>query len=134
MRVRAGQNRRMGFVLEFGDSEVRDVVADVDVLRVRFAAASVRDADGERGWLASVVLTLASGAFTGDLTHAIGRIAEARVRNAGRDVLRLALPSTLAGDLELSLRFANGTQLAARGQALALTAADDARFTPDLSC
>ena len=124
----------MSFALEFHDSEVRDVVADGDVVRVRFSAACVHGADRERGWLPSVVLTLARATLDGDTAHTVGKLVEGGVRHDGRTATLLALPGMLAGDIELALRFANGTQLAAHGHTLTLTVADDARFAPDLAC
>jgi hypothetical protein len=124
----------MRYALEFPDSEVRGVAADGGALRLDFSAAAVRDADGERGWLPSVRLVLDGAAPAGDLAHAFGKIAEGALRHDGRTIARPALPATLAGDLELTLRFANGTLLAAHGRMLTLAVADDARFAPDLSC
>ena len=124
----------MSFALEFPDSEVRDVVADAAGVRVRFSAASVRNAQGGHGWLTAVVLTLADATLAGDATHAFGKIAEGRLRHDGTALPRLALPATLAGELELSLRLTNGTSLAVRATALAAAAAPDAVFTEDLSC
>ena len=124
----------MSFTLEFPDSELRDIVADGAVVRLRFSAAAVRDADGERGWLPAVLLTLSDATLAGDAAHAFGKIAEGGVRLNGGLVARLELPATLAGELELALRFANGTHLTARGRALSLSVADHARFAPDLSC
>ena len=124
----------MSFTLEFHDSEVRDVVADGDAVRIRFSAALVHGADRERGWLPSVVLTLAPATLVGDTAHAVGKIGDGGVRQDGCMLSRLALPGTLAGELELTLRFANGTPLAVRGRALTLSVADDARFAQDLSC
>ena len=124
----------MSFALEFNDSEVRDVVADGADVRIRFAAATVRDDDGARGWLTTTALTLAAATLSGDAAHAFGKITEGRLRHDGADVARLPLPATLAGDLELSLRLANGTTLSVRAAGLTLAAAPDAVFTPDFSC
>ena len=126
----------MSFALEFPDSEIRDVVADGGALRVRFSAAAVRRADGDRGWLtsATLTLTLAAATLAGDAPHAFGKITEGRLRRDGVAVTPLPLPATLAGDLELSLRFANGTSLSIRATALTLAVAPDAVFTEDLSC
>ena len=124
----------MSFTLEFPDSEVRDVVADADAVRVRFSAASVRNAQGERGWLTSTVLALADAALVGDAPHAFGKIIEGRLRHDGVAVGRLPLPATLAGELELSLRFANGTSLSMRAATLTLATAHGAIFTEDLAC
>ncbi|MFL6697700.1 MAG: hypothetical protein ACJ8GJ_11075 [Vitreoscilla sp.] len=124
----------MRFALEFHDSEIRDVLATTAALRVRFAAACVRDPHGNRGWLTGVTLALADATLAGDPAHALGRLSEGRLRQDGRDVVRPALPGTLTGALELTLRFANGTLLTAHGRSLASTLSDDARFTEDLSC
>ena len=124
----------MRFAFEFHDSEVRDVVVDGDAVHVRFAAASVRDDQGRRGWLPSVRLTLTDATLQGDARHAFGKLVEGRLDLDGQPVKPLALPATLAGDLDLALRFANGTALALRGRNLAASVADDARFAEDLSC
>jgi len=124
----------MRFALDFHDSEVRDVVADGDAVHVRFAAASVRDDQGRRGWLASVRLTLTGATLSGDARHAFGKLVEGRLERGGQLVLPLPVPDTLAGDLGLALRFANGTALTLRGRTLAASVADDARFAEDLSC
>jgi hypothetical protein len=124
----------MSFTLEFHDSEVRDVVADGGGVRVRFSAASVRGADGLRGWLTSVVLTLADAPLAGGTPGAFGKITEGRLRQEGVAVTRLPLPARLAGALELSLRFASGSSLSVRAAALTLAAAPDAVFTEDHSC
>ena len=125
----------MRFALEFHDSEVRDVTLEDGVARVRFAAASVRTVDGARGWLPGVVLALSEATVAGDDTPlAFGRLAEGRLRHDDRDIPRPALPDTLAGHLELTLRFANGTLSTLRGGSLALRVTDDAAFKEDLSC
>ena len=124
----------MRFALEFHDSEVRDVTLEDGVARVRFAAASVRAPDGARGWLPGVVLALSEATQAGDAPHAFGRLAEGRLRHDDRDIPRLALPGTLSGRLELTLRFANGTLLTLRGRTLAPSLPDDALFKEDLSC
>ena len=124
----------MSFALEFHDSEVRDVVTDGAEVRVRFAAASARDANGERGWLTSVTLALSDATLPGDTAHAFGKLVEGHLRRDGRDIGCPAIPLALSGQIELTLRFANGTQLTARGRSLVLSVADDARFAEDLSC
>ena len=124
----------MSFALEFPDSEIRDVVVEGAAVRLRFAAAAVRNDAGERGWLTSVQLEFTGAMVQGDTTHAFGKIAQARLRHGDRGVAPLAVPGTLTRDLELALRLANGTQFVVRGDALAASIADGARFTPDLSC
>ena len=124
----------MSFALEFPDSEVRDVVVEGAAVRLRFSAAAVRNDAGERGWLTSVQLEFTGAMAHGDTMHAFGKISQAVLRHGDRGVARLALPGTLANDLELALRLANGTQFVVRGDALEASVADGARFTPDLSC
>ena len=124
----------MSFALEFHDSEVRDVVAGGGEVCIRFAAASARNSNGERGWLPSVTLALSDATLAGDTAHAFGKLAEGRLRHEGRDIGRPAIPLALAGEIELTLRFANGTQLTAHSRSLALSAVDSARFADDLSC
>jgi len=124
----------MSHVLEFQDSEVLDVVADGATVRLRLSAAAVVDDSGQRGWLGPVRLELDGATLQGDPTHAFGKVAEGRLRHDGRDLARLALPGTLVGAVELTLRLANGTRLVVQGRALAAGVADDARFTEDASC
>jgi hypothetical protein len=124
----------MSFALEFHDSEVRRVAADGDTLRIEFSAAAVRGPGTAHGWLPTVVATLSQAAWTGDATQAFGKLSDGNLQVAGTRVPRPALPSALTGAIALTLRFANGTVLAAHGRALALTHADDAHLAEDLSC
>ena len=128
------QNRRMRFVLEFHGSELRDVMADGSSVRLRFAAAAVRNEAGERGWLSTVQVDLQDATLRGDTAYAFGKITDGRLRQDGRDIARVGIPGTLNGELELSLRLANGTQVVARGRTLEASVGADARFSPDLSC
>lgn len=124
----------MSFALEFSDSEILDIVAEPAGLRVRLAAAAVRDAGARRGWIPSVQLTLADATVTGDLRHAFGKITDGQLRHDSKEVALLALPCMLSGRLALSLRLANGSSLEAQARALTATFDGEARFTPDLSC
>jgi hypothetical protein len=124
----------MSHALAFHDSELRDVTLDAGTARLRFAAASVVDVDGQRGWLPGVELVLTGATLQGDAAHSFGKITEGRLRLDGQPVARPTLPGTLAGDIALDLRCANGSAVALRGRTLVLAVADDARFTPDLSC
>jgi len=124
---------RMTFTIEFADSELRDVVAEGAAVRLRFAAAAVRDEAGERGWLASVQVEMSGASLHGDTAQAFGRVAEGALRCDGTAV-RLSVPGHLSGDIDLALRLAHGTQLVVRGSALVASVAEGARFAPDLSC
>ena len=84
----------MRFPLEFPDSELRDVVADGGVVRLRLAAATVRDDGGERGWLASVQLEFSNAALQGDATHAFGKITQGTLRQGIRAIAPLQVPGT----------------------------------------
>lgn len=124
----------MPLTLDFHDSEILDITAQGALLRVRFAAASVSDAEGRHGWIPTVQLALADATEAEDVRHAFGKITEGRLRHDGREVGRLALPVTLDGAIELDLRLANGSSLALQARALTATFDAAARFTEDLSC
>ena len=124
----------MRFALEFHDSELRDVVREGTLVRLRLAASAVRNEAGERGWLASVTLEMTAATLQGDITHAFGKITRAGLRQDTRSLRSLDVPGRLTGDVELALHLANGTQFVVRGHTLASSVADDARFTEDLSC
>ena len=129
----------MRYTLEFADSELRDVVREGALVRLRLAAAAVRDKAGERGWLTGVTLEMSAASLHGDAAHAFGRIAEVGLQHDQRLLRRIDVPGTLAaarhgGIVTLALRLSNGAQFVVEGHALEATLADDARFTPDLSC
>ena len=56
----------MRYTLEFADSELRDVVHEGTLVRLRLAAASARDETGERGWLTGVSLEMSIASLHGD--------------------------------------------------------------------
>jgi hypothetical protein len=129
----------MRYTLEFADSELRDVAREGALVRLRLAAASVRNEAGERGWLTGVTLEMSAARLHGDTAHAFGRIAEVGLHHGQRLLRRTDLPGALAAAREgevvtLALRLSNGTQFVVAGQVLEATLAADARFTPDLSC
>jgi len=122
------QNRPMPYTLAWPGSELRDLTLDGDGARLRLSAASVQG-----GWLSNVTLVLADATVQGEASQAFGRIAAGRLRVDGRD-LALQLPQQATGAIELDLRLANGAQVVVQAAALAARAADDTRFTEDLSC
>jgi len=135
----SGRIGRMRYTLEFADSELRAVVREGALVRLRLAAASVRDEAGERGWLTGVTLEMSAAGLQGDTTHAFGRIAEAGLQHDQRLLRRMDVPGTLTAArpgevVTLALRLSNGTQFVVDGHRLDAVLADDARFTPDLSC
>jgi hypothetical protein len=137
-RAPCGRIDRMRYTLEFADSELRDVMHEGALVRLRLAAAAVRDEAGERGWLTGVSLEMSAASLHGDAAHAFGRIAEVGLQHDQRLLRRIDVPGTLAaaqgGIVALALRLSNGTQFVVEGPALEATLADDARFTLDLSC
>jgi len=135
----SGRIDRMPFALVFHDSELRDVVCEGALVRLRLAAAAVRNAAGERGWLTGVSLEMTAATCLGDAAHAFGRIAAGGLNDGHRPLRGMEVPGTLTARREgeyvtLAVRLANGTQLVVSGYRLEATLADDARFADDLSC
>ena len=129
----------MRFTLEFADSELRDIVRDGALVRLRLAAAAVRDEAGERGWLTGVTLEMSVATLHGDTAHAFGRVAEVSLSDGPRLLRSMRVPGVLTAAREgevvtLALRLANGTQFLTSGYRLEATLAADARFKEDLSC
>jgi hypothetical protein len=129
----------MRFTLEFADSELRDVTREGALVRLRLAAAAVRNEAGERGWLTGVTLEMTAATLHGDTAHAFGRIAEVGLQDGHRLLRSMEVPGALTATREgeivvLALRLANGTQFVINGDRLAARLADDARFAEDLSC
>jgi hypothetical protein len=129
----------MRFTLEFADSELRDIVREGALVRLRLAAAAVRHEAGGRGWLTGVTLEMTAATVHGDTAHAFGRIAEAGLQHGSRLLRRMDVPGALAAAREgevvvLALRLANGTRLAIDGDRLEAMLRDDVRFTEDMSC
>jgi hypothetical protein len=129
----------MRFTLDFADSELRDVAREGALVRLRFAAASVRNEAGQHGWLSGVTLEMSAASLHGDTQLAFGRIAEVALGDAARLLRRMDVPGVLDAPREgevvsLAVRLANGTQFIASGYRLEARLADDARFAEDLSC
>ena len=129
----------MHYTLEFADSELRAVAREGTLVRLRLAAACVRDEAGERGWLTGVTLEMSAAGLRGDAAQAFGRITEGGLQHDQRLLRRIDVPGALAAPgpddvVTLALRLGNGTQFAVDGQRLQALLADDARFTADLSC
>jgi hypothetical protein len=127
------------YTLELADSELRDVIREGALARLRLSAAAVRDEAGERGWLTGVSLEMSAASLHGDAAHAFGRIAEAGLSTGAGLLRRMDLPGMLAAPgadevVTLAVRLANGAQFVVAGHRLDARLAGDARFTPDLSC
>jgi len=124
----------------FADSEVATVVADGDVLRVRFAAAHVAEPDdtafsGERqGHVACVVLACRGGPWPAALDGLVGRLAEGRVSVRGEWLAGLPLPMELPEASRLELRFANRAELAVAVTGVSLISPHDAAFAESFAC
>jgi hypothetical protein len=117
-----------GAKLVLAESEVSAVALEGGALRVRFAAARVAG-----GWLNGLELVVEAATGANTIAGTPGRVVEARAIVDGR-VPALAIPSRTIGDVTLSLRFANGLALEARGDALVLALRADARFAEDFAC
>ena len=129
----------MRFALEFPDSELRDVVREGALVRLRLAAGAVRNEAGERGWLTGVTLEMTAATFHGDTSHTFGRIAEVDLQDGPRLLGGMEVPGALTAAREgevvlLAVRLANGAQFVTTGYRLEATVADDALFKEDLSC
>ncbi len=129
----------MSLILEFADSELRDVMREGALVRLRLAAAAVRDEAGEQGWLTGVTLEMSAAHLHGDVAQAFGRIAEVGLSHGPQLLRRMDLPGSLAAAREgeavtLAVRLANGTRFVVSGHRLAATMAPDARLTENLSC
>jgi hypothetical protein len=119
---------RPGATLVLAESEVSAVALEGGALRVRFAAARVAG-----GWMNGLELVVEGATGARTIAGTPGRVVEARATVDGR-LPALAIPSRTVGDIALSLRFANGLELEARGDALVLSPAADARFAEDFAC
>ncbi len=129
----------MRFALDLQDSELRGVTREGALVRLRLAAAAVRNEAGERGWLAGVTLEMTAATFDGDASQAFGKIAEVGLHQGDRLLRGMEVPGTLAAAREgevvtLALRLADGTRFVTSGDRLDATLADGARFTEDMSC
>ena len=129
----------MRFTLDFAGSELRDVVREGALVRLRFAAAAVRNEAGQHGWLTGVSLEMSAAALHGDTDHAFGKIANVGLSAGSRLLRGMDVPGALTAaregeDIGLAVRLANGTQFTTSGYSLEARIADDARFTEDLSC
>jgi len=124
----------------FADSEVAAVVAEGDVLRVRFAAANVSEPDatafsGERqGFVAGVELVCRGGPWPGGLDGLAGRLAEGRVRVPGASLAQLPLPGELGEASRLELRFAQRGEFAAAVTSVSLISPHDAALAESFAC
>jgi hypothetical protein len=129
----------MRFTLELADSELRDIVREGALARLRLSAAAARNEADERGWLTGVTLEMTAATVHGDTAHAFGKIAEADLGHGPRLPGRMDVPGALTAAREgeivtLALRLANGAHVVIAGWRLEAKLADDARFTEDLSC
>jgi hypothetical protein len=129
----------MRFILDFADSELRDVVREGALVRLRFAAAAVRNEAGQHGWLTGVTLEMSAASLHGDTGLAFGKIAEVGLGDGPRLLRRMDVPGVLVAPREgevvsLAVRLANGTQFITSGYRLEAQLAADARFAEDLSC
>jgi hypothetical protein len=97
------------------DSEVANVRHGGDRVSVHFSAASARTLAAHAGsppsvwgYALGVVLELDQTHVQHCDPHAMGRVAEGRLRTASQSLALLPLPGEALGEVALLLRFANG--------------------------
>ncbi|MEK9952065.1 MAG: hypothetical protein VW687_07895 [Curvibacter sp.] len=102
------------WALDFADSQIgRAEQAGPDV-RLVLSSAHVHpmsvDAAGQ-GYLSPLVLMFRNARCSGELAHALGRVAAGELRVGGQTLRVLRLPFEVAGPLRCHLALANGTVL-----------------------
>ncbi len=126
-------------LLEWGDSEVREVLRIDRGLCIRFSAAAVvqvTQASGAmtRGFARNVeLLVLAASAHTPQPEH-IGRIAHGRLALSGRWLAQIPIPHRADEAVTLDIVFANHETLAVTGVGLECRFAGEPNFAESLSC
>lgn len=118
--------------VDLADAEVARV--DVDGTRLIVAFAVIGVAGPGSDYLSAVELVLTELRALRLDPGCLGRVAEAELRIDGARTAPLALPSTQAGPVTLTLHFANGAALRAEGLALQVTAGPDSKRLEHLHC
>ncbi|HIV72288.1 MAG TPA: hypothetical protein H9903_15235 [Candidatus Aquabacterium excrementipullorum] len=130
----------MTMFLAWQGSEVRQVEAIGDALLVRFSAASARRGatdhfgHGDEGFLASLTVVFTTAHAQGDLSSAIGSLAEGVLLHEGQSHRHLALPFSLADGVEAELVFRNGTVLQIQAASASCALGEDKRFFESMAC
>ena len=107
----------MNAVLEFHDSEVRNVESNANSLTVMFSAAHVHRTDGQSGgdamsgYVQSLEMKFSGATWIGPVAECMGRLSAGKVVANGVARSRLELPYAFTGNLTAELQFSNGSQL-----------------------
>jgi hypothetical protein len=131
-----------GLLLDFQDSQVSGIQAIRADLQVVLSAAHVfcraghfaQAPEENEGYLASVVLVFRQAHWQGELTLAMGRVAEGELWMNGQRLRRLPLPCECTTSVRARLALANGVVLEIEADALACPLSGDERFTALLAC
>jgi hypothetical protein len=129
-------------LLDFQDSQVSSIQASGADLRVVLSAAHVLCRPGHfaqapeetEGYLTAVLLLFRQARLQGELTLAMGRLAESELWMRGQRLRRLPLPCESTTAVRARLAFANGVVLEIEAEALACPLSGDERFTASLAC
>ena len=131
-----------GLHLDLQESQLNAAwVAGAD-LRVALSAAHVFCAAGHlaqapeetEGYLAPVLLLFRQARWQGELTLAMGRLAEGEVWVAGQRLRRLRLPFASGAPVRARLALANGVVLEIAAEALQCSLDGSEKFTAMLAC
>ncbi len=127
----------MTLVLQFHDSEVRQISANGDELCVAFSAASVRrldTVDRREGYVLNLEMQLAGVACEGSLAEAVGRLSSGALCADGAHVSPVPLPWAREGQVAVTLNFANGTALSVAARSVELRFAGEPRWVESYAC
>lgn len=123
----------MDFTLSLADSEVREVQAQGQNLRVSFSAAQVQ-LGGETGYVQALELLFEAATWAGDPADAVGRLRDARLWVDGARWSRIAPPCRSTGAVRAELSFGNGTVLVVQAAAGQWRFTGDPRFQVSMAC
>jgi hypothetical protein len=127
----------MNLVLQFHDSEVRQIRANGDELSVAFSAASVRrvgSAARSEGYVSNLELRLAGATWAGPLADAVGSLSTGALSIDGVPVSPVPLPWACEGRVAVTLDFANGTRLTLAARSVELRFAGEPRLVESYVC
>jgi hypothetical protein len=123
------------------DSEVASVRQGGDGVSVHFSAASARALAAHAGsppsvwgYALGVLLELEQAHVQHCDPHAMGRVAEGRLRSASQTLALLPLPGEALGEVVLLLRFANGGILQVQAGAWRCRFQGEPRWRESFAC
>jgi hypothetical protein len=126
--------------LEFHDSEVSLVEANVDSVRVLFSAAYVHRSEGTPGvddgdgYVQAVELYIANATWKGTPEECVGKISHGDLFISGAPLRLVPLPFEATDTVRLDLQFTNGATLSASGTPVRLRQLGEAQFVERFTC